>query len=99
MPGLHVDQAPTNSRYTAELFVTVRSLDEVRCVLGGNDTVEAKFSLGELYEDDVVKEWSVKMQKWPRDMNLRRGLLSGMWGDMQDLVTTRDACILDKAIL
>ena len=76
-----------------------RILDEVRCVLGGNDTVEAEFSLGELYEDDVVKEWSVKMQNWPRDMNLRRGLLSGMWVDMRDLVTTRDACILDKAIL
>ena len=69
-----------------------RSLDEVRCVLGGNDTVVAEFSLGELYEDDVVKEW-------PRDVNIRRGLLSGMWADMRDLVTTRDACILDKAIL
>ncbi len=68
-------------------------------MLGGNDTVEAELYLGELYEDDVVKEWSVKMQNWPRDMNLRRGLLSGMWVDMRDLVTTRDACILDKAIL
>ncbi len=42
-----------------------RILDEVRCVLGGNDTMEEEFSFGELYEDDVVKEWSVKMQKWP----------------------------------
>ncbi len=32
-------------------------------MLGGNDTVVAEFSLGELYEDDVVKERSVKMQE------------------------------------
>jgi hypothetical protein len=98
--GFHVDQAPTNSRYTAELFATVRNngriLDEVRCVLGGNETVEADFPLAKLYEDDNIKEWTVKMQKWPRDIDLRRGLLSGQWVDMRALVTTRDACILDK---
>ncbi len=50
MGGFHVDQAPTNGRYTAELFATMRNngriLDKVRCVLGGNDTVEEEFSLG-----------------------------------------------------
>jgi hypothetical protein len=100
MAGFHVDQAPTTSRHTAELFASVRNngriLDEVRCVLGGNDTVEAEFSLAELYEDDNVKEWSIKLQKWPRDISLRRGLLSGIWINVRDLVSTRDACVLDK---
>ncbi len=62
----------------------------------GIDTVEAEFSLAELYEDDNIKEMSVRMQKWPRDLDLRRGLLSGVWVDLRDLVSTRDACIMDK---
>jgi hypothetical protein len=30
-------------------------LDEVRCVLGGNETMEAEFSLGELFEYKIIR--------------------------------------------
>ncbi len=72
------------------------TLDTDKLMKLRNDTVEVEFSLSELYEDDNIKEMSVRMQKWPRDMDLRRGLLSGVWVDLQDLVSTRDACIMDK---
>jgi hypothetical protein len=33
------------------------------CGLGVNETVEAElFSLGELFKDEIIKEWSIKMQ-------------------------------------
>ena len=48
------DEAPANNKHTAELFAMVRDngriLDEVRCVLGGNETLEAEFSLGNLFD-------------------------------------------------
>ncbi len=53
MAGFHVDQPPTNSRYTqrscSPRCVTMAA-SYTRCVLGCNDTVEAEFSLGEYYD-------------------------------------------------
>jgi hypothetical protein len=65
-------------------------------VLGGSEVIEADFSLGLLFEDPVVSEFSAKIQRWPRDIDLRKGLLSGRWEDFKWMVSCRDACILDK---
>jgi hypothetical protein len=60
--------------------------------------MEAEFSLGELFEDEIVREWSIEMQRRPRDNHtLRRGLLSGAWVDLVDLVSSRDASVVDKS--
>jgi len=100
MPGFTVDEAPNDASYTAELFATVRSngriLDEFRCVLGGTDCLEAEFSLSKLFEDPTVAEHSIQIQRWPRDLDLRKGLLSGLWKDISALVSSRDACVSDK---
>jgi hypothetical protein len=45
--------------------------------------MKAEFSLDELFENKIIREWSIKMQRWPRDNHtLRRGLLSGVWVDL-----------------
>ncbi len=78
MPGFSVDEAPTDASYTAELFATVRSngriLDDFKCVLGGTDCLEVDFSLSKIFEDSSVGEHSVQIQRWPRDLDLRKGL-------------------------
>jgi hypothetical protein len=60
LPGFHVDQPPTNVKHSAELFDTIRTngriLDDVRCVLGGNEIIEASFQLGKLMENPDFKE-------------------------------------------
>jgi hypothetical protein len=43
-----------------------------------------------------VSDFSAKIQRWPRDIDLRKGLLSGRWEDFKWMVSCRDACILDK---
>jgi hypothetical protein len=92
-PGFHVDQPPSNVSHSAELFATIRNngriLDDVRCVLGGNEVVEASFQLGKLMENPAFKEYEIKMQKWPRDIELRKGLVSGAWTSLSDLVASR----------
>jgi hypothetical protein len=39
---------------------------------------------------------NVKMQKWPRDIELRKGLVSGAWTSLSDLVASRDADVYSK---
>jgi len=83
-----------------ELFATVRSngriLDDFKCVLGGTDCLEVEFSLSKIFEDSSLGEHSVQIQHWPRDLDLRKGLLSGLWKDVSALVASRDACVSDK---
>jgi hypothetical protein len=99
-PGFHVDQPPSNVSHSAELFATIRNngriLDDVRCVLGGNEVVEASFQLGKLMENPDFKEYEIKMQKWPRDIELRKGLVSGAWTSLSDLIAARDADVYNK---
>ncbi len=63
--GYNVDKPPTHSKHTAELFAKVRNngriLDE--CVLGGSEVIKADFSLGLLFKDLVVAEFSVRIQR------------------------------------
>ncbi len=44
---------------TSHLFATVRDngriMDNVKCVIGGTDCLEAEFSLGKLFEDPAVR--------------------------------------------
>jgi hypothetical protein len=100
MPGFNVDEAPNDASYTAELFATVRSngriLDDFKCVLGGTDCLEAEFNLAKLVEDPTLGSHSIQIQRWPRDLDLREGLLSGLWKDVSTLVSSRDASVVDK---
>ncbi len=100
MPGFNVNEAPNDASFTAELFATVRSngriLDDFKCVLGGTDCLEAEFNLAKLFEDPTLGSHSIQIQRWPRDLDLRKGLLSGLWKDVSALVSSRDASVIDK---
>jgi hypothetical protein len=95
--GFTVDEAPTSSAHTAELFAQVRGrlLDDTRIVLGGNEVFDATFKLGLLVDDDDISNWSIRIQQWPRDLRLRKGLLSSLWSDLSAVVSARDAEVTD----
>ncbi len=60
-----------------------------RCVVGGHAIFEAKFELGMLVDDPSLSKWTVHMQRWPTRM------LSGLWSEMDSLVSSRDAAVFD----
>jgi hypothetical protein len=97
--GYHTDQPPNTSKHTAELFAEVRDngriLDNTRCVLGGTDILEAEISLAKMFEDPVLRSYKMHIQRWPRDVDLKKGLLSGLWNDLKTVVSARDASITD----
>jgi hypothetical protein len=52
-----------------------------------------------MIEDEIIREWSIEMQRRPRDNHiLRRGLFSGAWVDLVDLLSSRDASIVDVVL-
>ena len=101
MAGFNVDEPPTTHAITAELFATVRSDgrigDTTRMVIGGRDVIEASFSLSAAFEDPVLAEYNMLIQRFPRDLDLRKGLLSGAWHSLIDMVASRDASVLDES--
>ncbi len=98
-PGFDVDQQPNDDNYTAEIFAMVRDngriLDDFKCVIGGTDILEADFSLNKLFSNPVIGAHTIRMQRWPRDLDLRKGLLSGNWKDIATIVSYRDASVFD----
>jgi hypothetical protein len=100
MPGFVIDQAPTSHSLTAELFATVKSNgrigDNTRMVIGGRDIIEASISLRPVFEDPALADYTIVIQRFPRDLEFRRGLLSGVWQNLTDWVAARDAAVLDE---
>jgi hypothetical protein len=99
MVTFHTDICSPPSGHAAELFATVREngriVDQVRYVFGGEDNIEASFSLESLCEDESFSGYSVTIQRKPHDIELRRGLLTGNWSDVVSLISSRDASVFD----
>jgi hypothetical protein len=50
-------------------------------VLGGINILEADISLSKLFADLVLQSYKMHVQRWPRDVDLKKGLLSRLWKD------------------
>ena len=48
-----------------------------------------------LVDDPSLSKWTVHMQRRPRDVNLYTGMFSGLWSDVDSLVSSRDAAVFD----
>jgi len=48
-------------------------------VLGSSEILDAKFQLGKIFTFPAIRDWSLHIQRWVRDLDLRMGLLSGQW--------------------
>jgi hypothetical protein len=57
--------------------------------------LSADIQLKKIFANPVVGAYSIKMQRWPRDLDLRKGLLSGYWKDISTVVVCRDASVFD----
>ena len=98
--GYAVDEAPTSANITAEVFATVRPtgriLDTAKVVLNGSVTIQASFKMGLLFEDPDLAEWTILIDRHPRDILIRKGLLSASWEDVAGMVKSRNASVLDN---
>ncbi len=59
--------------------------------------MEAEISLAKLFDDPVLQAYKMHIQRWPRDIDLKKGLLYGLWKDLKTIVSARDASITDDS--
>jgi hypothetical protein len=96
------DTAPPtiSGDYTFELYAQLRAteriLDNFRAVLGGSKMLYINASLTDMIPSNQFKGWSYKTQRHPRDLALRRNMLSTAWMDMPASLLFNNASIHDK---
>ncbi len=79
----------------AQLRNNGRIMDHFRFTLGGSEMLEANFKLRQVMANDNLPDWKLSYQLWPRDVKLRRNMLTSDWVDLRNLVSSRDVSIVD----
>jgi hypothetical protein len=72
-----------------------RMIDHFRVTLGGSRILDVNFQLANLVASPAAKLWRAKMQIWPRDVDVRRNMVSTTWMDFATLVSTRECHVVD----
>jgi hypothetical protein len=70
-----------------------RMLDHHRICLGGNQIIDAKFGMADLFEAAAMAAWKCRFQIWPKDVDLRRNMASTGWKDISTMIASRDIII------
>ena len=50
---------------------------------------------GSSYSQKGVENWTLHLRRWPRDNEIRRGLLSSWWTDVLAMVQSKDEAVFD----
>ena len=97
--GFNVDKAPTSAPITMELFATVRSngriLDGTRHVINGSRNIEVEVQLKHILGEEAFTGWTLNINIHPRDIVIRKGMLSTVWADISEIVAARNATVFD----
>jgi hypothetical protein len=81
-----------------ELLIQVRPngrmLDHFRVSLGGSRILDASFALANVYNFPAAASWQCRIQLWPKDVDLRRNMMSTGWKDLATLISSKDVVLL-----
>jgi hypothetical protein len=82
---------------TGELLVQARPngrmLDHFRVTLGGSRILDISFPLANILALPGAAGWRLKMQTWPRDIALRRNMMSSEWVSLDSIIASKDGVI------
>ena len=86
----------------AEVMAQVRAngriSDHWRIALGGSEVLEAKFELSALLPAATgLPKWIITYQQFPRDVAIRRNMVSGEWTDALALLASHEFTIADTS--
>jgi hypothetical protein len=89
----------STSDYVMELLAQLRPsgriLDHFRVALDGAAALSRELDLGQLIPSSVFKGHKLAFQFWPRDIQIRRNMISSAWIDVPALVCANEAQVLD----
>jgi hypothetical protein len=82
----------------AELLVQVRPngrmLDHFRVAVGGNKILQINAAMADVLQIPSAKTWRLKMQLWPRDLDVKRNMTSTAWLDVVTLIASNTAKVV-----
>jgi len=83
-----------------ELFAQVRSngriLDNIRHVLGGSILLEGGFSFKKICRREDLAGWTANFTMRPRNITLRKGMLTSLWTDVSEMIAARNMDVMDN---
>jgi hypothetical protein len=71
-----------------------RMMDHFRVSLGGSRILDVGFALSNILASPRARTWRLKMQVWPRDVDVRRNMTSTAWMDVEVLVSTKECQVV-----
>jgi len=68
-----------------------RILDHVRLVLGGDKLIDVTLKFKNLLSIPDVPDWELVYNLWPRDIKIKRNMVTSEWLDIRSLIHSNDA--------
>jgi hypothetical protein len=90
------DSADVTAQLLAQLRPTGRILDGFQLVLGGTRIQEAEVDLGSLVPATAFNNYKLRFQFWPRDICIRRNMLSSSWIDAPAHICSNESTVHDE---
>lgn len=79
----------------AQLRPSGRILDGFRVALDGSAALSKELDLGVILPVSNLKNWRLSLQYWPRDIQIRRNMLTSAWIDVPALICSNESQVLD----
>ncbi len=57
----------------------------------------ADIDLGQLIPATTFNRWRLRFQYWPRDVNIRRNMVTSAWTDVSAMVSSNDAAVFNES--
>jgi hypothetical protein len=93
------DDAEVTVQLNAQLRNTGRILDGFQLVLGGTRILDAEVDLGTLIPASHFNKWKLKFQFWPREIVIRRNMMTSSWIDVPALVCSNEATVHNSSFM
>ncbi len=89
-----------SGEFVVELFAQLRNtgrvLDGFRFALDGSRALEASVNLDQILPSEELKGLQALYQCWPRDVKIRRNMLSSAWTSLTDSLSSNELDITDE---
>jgi hypothetical protein len=100
LPDYDTETPAVTGDFTVELFAQLRNtgriLDGFRFALDGSKALEAYVDLDKILPTPELKGLQAFFQCWPRDVKIRRNMLSSPWVSITDGISSNDVDVLDE---
>jgi hypothetical protein len=99
MEGFNTSTPDLPGDFTVELLAQLRNtgriLDNFRFALDGALHLDASVDLASIIPVEAYQGWKLTQQFWPRDIPLRKNMVTTAWTSVTDTVSSRDCDITD----